>query len=55
MRIRTIASLTALLLGCSCASKAVPPLVDLHSVGDLQAAFDADVGKPRLVLLLSPT
>jgi hypothetical protein len=31
------------------------PLVDIQSVGDLQARFVVDVGKPRLVLLVSPT
>jgi hypothetical protein len=31
------------------------PLEDIQSVGDLQTRFQADVGKPRLVLLVSPT
>ena len=30
-------------------------LTDLRSVDDLRARFDADVGSPRLVLLVSPT
>lgn len=30
-------------------------LVELDGVGQLKAAFNADVGSPRLVLLLSPT
>ena len=30
-------------------------LTDLHEVGDLQNAFNQDAGKPRLVLLVSPT
>ncbi len=30
-------------------------LTDLHNVADLQARFNADVGTPRLILLLSPT
>ena len=30
-------------------------LVDLHAVSDLQARFEQDAGKPRLVLLVSPT
>jgi len=30
-------------------------LTDLHSVGELQARFDQDAGKPRLILLVSPT
>ncbi len=32
-----------------------PPLQDIQSVADLQTRFQADVGKPRLVLLVSPT
>jgi hypothetical protein len=31
------------------------PLQDLHDVGQLQAALDQDAGKPRLLLLVSPT
>jgi hypothetical protein len=30
-------------------------LTDLHDVAELQATFSQDVGKPRLVLLVSPT
>ncbi len=30
-------------------------LTDLHDVGELQARFNQDAGKPRLVLLVSPT
>jgi len=30
-------------------------LTDLRSVGDLRARFDADAGRPRLVLIASPT
>ena len=30
-------------------------LTDLHSVDELKALFDTDVGKTRLVLLVSPT
>jgi hypothetical protein len=30
-------------------------LTDLRSMHDLRARFDADVGSPRLVLLVSPT
>jgi hypothetical protein len=34
-----------------------PPaqVVDLHDVGQLQAAFNHDVGTPRLLVLFSPT
>ncbi len=31
------------------------PVVDLHGVDQLKAAFNADTGTPRLVLLFSPT
>jgi hypothetical protein len=31
------------------------PLADITGVGDLEARFAQDVGKPRLVLLVSPT
>ena len=37
---------------------APPPgvtLTDLHDIGDLQNAFNQDAGKPRLILLVSPT
>jgi hypothetical protein len=30
-------------------------LSDLHDLGQLQAAFNASAGTPRLILLLSPT
>jgi len=30
-------------------------LVELRSLDDLRARFDADAGSPRLVLLVSPT
>jgi hypothetical protein len=34
---------------------AAPALTDLQGVGELKALFNRDVGKVRLVLLLSPT
>jgi hypothetical protein len=30
-------------------------LVDLHSVAELRAAFNNDLGKVRVILLVSPT
>jgi hypothetical protein len=30
-------------------------LTDLHEISDLRSTFNQDVGKPRLVLLVSPT
>ena len=32
-----------------------PALVDLRSLDDLKARFEADQGRPRLLLLVSPT
>ena len=37
------------------ASEETTRLVDLRGVDDLRARVNADVGAPRLVLLLSPT
>ena len=37
---------------------APPPglsLTDLHDIGELQDTFNQDAGKPRLILLVSPT
>jgi hypothetical protein len=30
-------------------------LTDLHDVADLQTVFNQDAGKPRLIMLVSPT
>ena len=30
-------------------------LTDLHGIADLQTAFNQDAGKPRLIMLVSPT
>jgi len=39
--------------------RSTPPpglsLTDIHDVGDLQHTFNQDAGKPRLILLVSPT
>jgi hypothetical protein len=48
-----LAALTvSLLTGCK---PAPPTLSDLSSVDELKARFNGDAGKPRIVLLLSPT
>jgi hypothetical protein len=55
-----------LLTGCGNSGSATVPwdrpaapagmtLMDLRDVGQLEARFNQDVGKPRLVLLVSPT
>ena len=51
-----LALLLAACQGGATAGGGVPPtLRDLHGVAELEQAFNADVGKPRLILLLSPT
>jgi hypothetical protein len=40
------------LLGCR---PGPPTLKDISSVDELAARFNADAGKPRIILLLSPT
>jgi hypothetical protein len=57
--------LSILVTGCSQITGAAPQanqpatgtmsLSDLHDLGDLQARFNQDAGKPRLLLLVSPT
>ena len=37
------------------ASRPATGLQDIQSVSDLQTYFDRDIGKPRLVVLISPT
>ncbi len=40
------------------ASPAAPAgltLTDLHDIGELQTTFNQDTGKPRLIMLVSPT
>ncbi len=48
---RTIVALAAATI-LSCGSS---PWTELDSIEDLKAAFQRDSGKPRIVLLLSPT
>jgi hypothetical protein len=61
-----IAGLALLLAGCGHAPVPVAPwdrpappagltLTDLHSLGELQSTFNQDTGRPRLILLVSPT
>ncbi|HXO20865.1 MAG TPA: hypothetical protein VOA87_13195 [Thermoanaerobaculia bacterium] len=55
---RTVLLLTLLLMACQGRpSPAAEPtsLHDLHGLAELKAAFNTDAGKPRLMLLLSPT
>lgn len=48
--------LVLLVAGCGGNSQtAAPTLQDIHGIRDLAARVDAAAGKPRLVLLLSPT
>jgi ABC-type glycerol-3-phosphate transport system substrate-binding protein len=46
------------LAGCGGGKTAAPPpggVRELANVLDLRAAFEADAGKPRVVILFSPT
>jgi hypothetical protein len=42
-------------LSSSCRGSEAGTLHDLDNIGDLKARFNRDAGKPRIVLLLSPT
>ena len=64
VRIRNLLALAVILLASWLVVRSplfhrtAPPgvqLTDLRSVGQFQALFNADVGTPRLVLILSPT
>jgi hypothetical protein len=64
LKVRSLLALAVLLLAAwlivesPLFHKTAPPgtkLTDLHSVGQFQAMFNADVGTPRLVLIFSPT
>jgi hypothetical protein len=57
-----VVGISALLVaGCSDSVHSTPnasepgKVTELNNVDTLKAAFDADAGKPRLLLLLSPT
>ena len=42
-------------LSSSCSRTEAGTLHDLDHIGDMKARFNRDAGKPRIVLLLSPT
>jgi hypothetical protein len=42
-------------LSSSCSGRDASTLHDLDNIGDMKARFNADAGKARIVLLLSPT
>ena len=50
----TAFAVAVLALTCGAASSK-PKLQDISSIDQLRSAFEQDAGKPRLVLLLSPT
>ena len=52
---RTRLALLAALFLAGCGGGGRPALTDIGGVDDLRAAFNADAGTPRIVLLLSPT
>jgi hypothetical protein len=55
MNLRATSLVTAALFAVTCGAANSPTLLDISSVDQLETAFDHDAGKPRLVLLLSPT
>lgn len=54
LRFVFVLALAALAAGCRGAG-GTATLSDLRNLEQLQAPFDRDAGKPRIVLLLSPT
>jgi hypothetical protein len=53
MRLLPLLLVAALVAGC--ASRDEGAVVDLDAIEDLRAEFNEDAGRPRLVLLLSPS
>lgn len=51
----TVTAGVLLLAAAASAERPAPALADLRGMADLAARFDAARGRPRLVLLLSPT
>jgi hypothetical protein len=47
--------LVAAVLAASCRGESSATLSDLNGVEEFKAHFNRDAGKPRIVLLLSPT
>ena len=52
---KTVLHAVAAAVALSIAVHTAPALSDLRSVDELKSLFDHDRGRPRLVLLLSPT
>jgi hypothetical protein len=54
-RVRTLILPAALALLMAAGCSHTPALEDISSPEALKARFNADAGKPRIILLLSPT
>lgn len=52
---RVAAALAMSILAAACGDTHTPTISDLAGVQELKERFNADAGKPRVVLLLSPT
>ena len=50
-----VLTLVAAGFSAGCRGDGKPTLSDLDGIAELQARFNRDVGKPRIVLLVSPT
>ena len=55
MNLRATSLVTAALFAATCGAASGPTLRDISSIDELKTSFEHDAGKPRLVLLLSPT